>query len=367
MRFFLIFFTLYHMLTAQKPVRIDWTAQTEFTTFPERLGLAGIAAAKAEGGILMAGGANFPDLLPWEGGKKVYSDRIFLWDGSQKAPQQLSFKLPKPGGYYGYTSAGDKMLIAGGETTEGVSKEVFLISRDGLTLLPDLPAGVTAPVVIYHEEKIYLLGGDETGKTSRQFLVLNLLQREKGWQHLPDLPVATANAAAFFAQHSIYLAGGRSKNPNGISTLNSEIFKFDFKGGSWQKETPILVNGNISPFVAPAFFTFKDRYLIFAGGDDGKVFHQIETALHKISLAKSETEKDQLTREKNFMVKHHQGFNNKVLIYDTKTHHWLVEGFLPFPAQVTTASVAADGCFYIISGEVRPGIRSPKIIKGTIK
>lgn len=364
MRHLLIFILLFQMLDAQR-IKIDWKKQTELAGFPENLGLAGMAAAKVENGFLLAGGANFPDLLPWEGGKKIYSDKIFLWDGSERAPEELALKLPIPAGYFGYVSFKDQLLIVGGETSEGASRKVYLLSQNHLTPLPDLPTAVTAPVLINTEGVIYLLGGDTASQTTRQFLTLDLSKNQ--WVKLSDLPVPTANAAAFFAQNHIYLASGRSKNPNGISTLNSEIFKYDLKTQKWEKETEILVNAKASPFVAPAFFTWKNRYLIFAGGDDGKTFHNIETLLSEISAAATAEQKETLTKQKNYLVKHHHGFNNKVLIYDAKSKKWLPEGYLPFPAQVTTASVAHQDHFYIISGETRPGIRSPKILMGTVK
>lgn len=365
MRIFSILILFSQMLVAQRQIVIDWKKQTEFAGFPENLGLAGMAASKTQKGILMAGGANFPDKLPWEGGKKIYSDKIFLWDGSELAPVGLPFKLPQPGGYFGYTSAGEHLLIAGGETSDGVSQKSYLISSRQITELPVLPIAVTSPVLININENIYLLGGDTASETTRQFLLLDRTQNQ--WKKLPDLPVPAANASVFYAQNHIYLAGGRSKNPNGISTLNSGIFRYSFKTQKWEKETEIQVGGHSSPFVAPAFFTWKERYLIFAGGDDGKTYHNIETLLSKIASAPTAEQKEELTKQKNYLVKHHQGFNNKVLVYDTKAKKWLPETYLPFPAQVTTASVADHNFLYIISGEIRPGIRTPKIWVGTIK
>src|SRR5688572_828371 len=48
---------------------------------PEPPGVAGAFAGVAQNALLVAGGANFPDKMPWEGGKKVWHDRIWLLDG----------------------------------------------------------------------------------------------------------------------------------------------------------------------------------------------------------------------------------------------------------------------------------------------
>lgn len=355
------------MLNAQKPILIDWKSQSEFSEFPEKLGLAGIGAAKIGNGFLMVGGANFPELLPYEGGKKFYSDKIFFWDGTKNPPEELALKLPEPGAYFGYTFYDNSLILVGGETSNGPSSKVNQITQKSIKNLPELPVAVTSPTALNVDDKIYLIGGDTPKETLKQFLRLDLSKKNPSWERLPNLPKTVANAAVFFSNNSIYVASGRSKNSNGISTLSTEIFRFDLKKKDWQKEGDILIEGKKSPFVAPAFFSHKNRYLIFAGGDDGKIFHQIETYLNKISQVKDEDEKQNLLKDKNYLVKHHQGFNNKVLIYDTKTKKWLPESYLPFPAQVTTASVTDGDNIYIFSGETRPGVRTPKILKGTIK
>ena len=41
-------------------------------------GLAGLYTGMEDGVLIVAGGANFPDKLPWEGGIKTYYDEIFI-------------------------------------------------------------------------------------------------------------------------------------------------------------------------------------------------------------------------------------------------------------------------------------------------
>ena len=367
MRWALWLILFFNMVSAQKSPKISWKEAASFSEFPENLGLAGMAAAKTDGGFLIAGGANFPNGLPWEGGKKFFSDKIFQWDGTEKAPRLNNLRLPEGLAYSGFVSSGRELVIIGGETASGPSKKVLAITNSGIRQLPDFPLAVIAPAVVAVGKNIYVAGGDMASETSNKFFVLNLDNENAGWKELPALPNRTANAAIFGLKDKIYLASGRSKNKNGISTLNDEIYAFDLKLNQWCKIGKVQVNGNESPFVASSYFTWKNRYLVFCGGDDGKTFHQIETYLSKISAASNEREKSNLTDQKNYLVKHHQGFNNRILIYDTKSGKWLSEEFLPFPAQVTTATVASDDKIYIFSGEVRPGVRSPMIRRATIK
>lgn len=363
----LILVLCFNMMDAQKMPKIDWQNPAEFSAFPEKLGLAGMMAAKVSDGFLIAGGANFPEALPWEGGKKYFSDKIFFWDGATSAPQVLEIKLPTGIAYGGYTSFDNQLIIIGGETAEGASNRVYAVSKTGIKELAELPQGVMAPAVAQVKGKIYLVGGDTASKTLSQFLSLDLGNTSAKWETLPDLPITTANAAIFSVENQLFVASGRSKNPNGISTLNTEVFGFDFKNNRWEKETSVTIDGEVSPFVASAFFTYKNRYLVFAGGDDGKTFNKIETFLNKMANATNDAEKQTFTNEKNYLVKHHQGFNNRSFAYDTKTRKWLKSSRLPFTANVTTASLLHGDQFYIFSGEIRPGVRSPKIWVGTIK
>src|SRR4051794_13907380 len=45
---------------------------------PDPLGLAGAFAGVSSGALLVAGGANFPNGMPWDGGAKVWQDRVWV-------------------------------------------------------------------------------------------------------------------------------------------------------------------------------------------------------------------------------------------------------------------------------------------------
>jgi len=49
----------------------DWTQRPAYPLAP---GMAGIIAGAHGGVLIAAGGANFPDKMPWDGGKKIYYD-----------------------------------------------------------------------------------------------------------------------------------------------------------------------------------------------------------------------------------------------------------------------------------------------------
>ncbi|MFM8468557.1 MAG: galactose oxidase, partial [Limisphaerales bacterium] len=56
----------------------------------------------------------------------------------------------------------------------------------------------------------------------------------------------------------------------------------------------------------------------------------------------------------------HRGFPNSVLAYDTRTDRWAEVAPTPAP-RVTVPTAQWKGAWHVISGEQKPGIRSPEV------
>jgi len=65
-----------------------------------------------------------------------------------------------------------------------------------------------------------------------------------------------------------------------------------------------------------------------------------------------------------FMQGHHTGFNQNILVFDSKTGKWLDDGYLPTPGVATTQPVKWKDELLLVSGEIMPGKRTPKIWAG---
>ena len=83
---------------------------------PDRHGFAGAFAGISNGHLLAGGGANFPDgVMPWDGGKKVWHDRVFALDlRARDAGWREVGKLPAPNGYGVSLTVPEGVLIIGG-------------------------------------------------------------------------------------------------------------------------------------------------------------------------------------------------------------------------------------------------------------
>ena len=344
------------------------------------LGFAGAINGVNNNALMVAGGANFPDKMPWEGGKKYYSDEIHILqktDGNCSWNKNVTAKLPEPIAYPAVTSTGMGLVYAGGENEKGLSDKVYLIkwnsSKNKVEIkpLPDLPMAVTNAGLTHIGPVVYLAGGDELKNSSSRFLSLDLSSQDPEWRILPDLPVALANATVLAQKGAdgtnIYVIGGRAKGSSGISDLHNTVFIYNPRTQSWKSGASIADGGKPMNFSAGTGVAISDRFLLITGGDNGEVFHQIETYLAKIANAATAEEKANLTAKKNELVIKHQGFYRGILLYNTLTSSWSKLGDLPFPAQVTTTAVKWDENIILSNGEVKPGIRTPDIMIGTVK
>lgn len=344
------------------------------------LGYAGIVSGTHNNVLLIAGGANFPEKMPWEGGKKHYSDEIHILQkkaGEYIWNTKISKRLSEPIAYSGSTVVEKGVVYAGGENEDGISKKVYLLQWDPvkseieIKALPDLPYAVTNAALASIGNTVYLAGGDTEKTSTAQFLSLDLDSENPSWKILPDMPHALAYATASVQKGpdgmNVYIIGGRAKTASGISKLHNTVAVFNPRTQTWRSGSPVSDGAKVMNLSAASSVPVGENYILVPGGDNGEVFHQIETYLSKITASKSEEEKSRLTAEKNKLVIHHQGFYRGILVYNTLTDTWSKIGELPFPAQVTSKAVFWDGAVVLSSGEIKPGVRTPNIMWGTIQ
>lgn len=343
-------------------------------------GFAGAINGVTNNVFIIAGGANFSNGLPWEGGKKYYSNEIhvlqkegnnFVWN------KNIKDTLPEPIAYCGVTSTEKGIVFAGGENEDGISNKAYLIKWNpdkteiSIISLPAVPIALTNVAMTHIGNTVFAAGGDEKNNSSKKFFCLDLDNENRGWKTLPDIPIALANGTLIAqnerAEKNIYLIGGRTKTASGISGLHHTTFVFDINKNEWKKCADISDGRNISNLSAAAGVVVGKNNILMIGGDNGIVFHKIETYIFEITKANSAAEKEKLTKEKNALNIHHNGFYRGLLLYNTIENKWTKIGEFPYPAQVTTAAVKWGNDIVVSNGEIKPGVRTPQITIGTIK
>jgi N-acetylneuraminate epimerase len=119
-------------IIAQSPA--EWSVQFNIAaTLPPAagkqmtLGFAGAVSGVHQNHLLVAGGANFPEALPWKGGKKIYYAGVYLYKqekGELKLVQQ-GITLPESIAYAAVCTTSDGIVYMGGENEKGISNKVW--------------------------------------------------------------------------------------------------------------------------------------------------------------------------------------------------------------------------------------------------
>ncbi len=337
------------------------------------LGFAGPVAGIYQNKMIVAGGANFPDAMPWLGGKKKYYDDVFVYVKirSRIVLQKKQFKLPATVAYAASCSTSKGIVYAGGENEQGISNKVFLLqlAQNASTLvvqnLPDLPVAVTNASMTVHGNSIYIAGGEKAEGVSDMFFSLDMDHIAEGWKQLPLIPKPVSHAVLVFQKskdhESIFLIGGRRKNTNGISNLYSSVFEFNLTKNQWAEKKSLPYTLSAGTGMA----TGTHSILLF-GGDKGETFHKVEMLIAAINAEKDELKKQQLVQQKNKLQMSHPGFCKEVLCYSIITDEWTVVDSIPFDTPVTTVAFKWGNEVLIPSGEIKAGVRSPYILSAKL-
>lgn len=361
---------------------VEWkmAAQLQNTDGSTSLGFAGPINGISNDVLIVTGGANFQNKMPWEGGKKHYSKEIHVLqqcNNTYSWNKEVKSTLPEPIAYCGSTSTDLGVVYVGGENENGLSNKAFILkwnaSKNEVETkpLPNFPLAITNIGLTHIGNVVYAIGGDEATKSSDLFLSLDLNSSHPEWKTLPKLPIALANSVAVVQKDkdgtSIYVIGGRTKTASGISDLHNTTFAFNIKKQIWESCANISDGKNTTNFSAGAGVAVGKHYILIVGGDNGETFHKIETFLSQIVQTNSAEEKAKLAVEKNLLNTNHDGFYKGILLYDTLTNSWSKIGELPFLAHVTTTAAMWNDKIVLSNGEIKPGIRTPDVMLGTIK
>ena len=312
---------------------------------PDPLGVASPFAGVSGGALLVAGGANFPDKMPWEGGKKIWHDRVWVLE-QPGATWKDAGALPRPLAYGVSVTLKNKLFCLGGSDASQHHSSVFALEwkKGKLTAISEAPLPLPlalAAGAVDDNDTIYLAcGSTEPGEQQASNRAFHFPSGDPSpaWQELPPLPaeprilpVAAAAGRAF------YLFGGTA-----LEASQGKIVRRPLRDArrytptdGWKRLADLPKPCVAAPSPAPVVRQGNHDGVLLLAGDDG-------------SLAGFQP------------VDQHPGFPATVLWYDFTADHWEVSGKLPAP-RATVPCVKWGQSFIIPSGEVRPGVRSPEV------
>lgn len=356
----------------------------------EQPGVAGPFVGVHRGALLVGGGANFPEKMPWDGGAKVWWDDLRVLEEAGTAEARWAperFALPRRIGY-GYTfSVADGVVCVGGHDAERVYAEAFLLAWDPAartvrrTELLALPRPLTFMAGAQVGTTLFVFGGQhgmsgDAAAPTRTVWSLDLEARGRGaawrWEERPAwpgpervLPVAVAQRGPA-GREEIFLFSGRRPRAGAATELLRDAYAFDPAANAWRALGPVGGGAGVCVMGATAVAA-GDREVLVLGGDRGELFLELEAhdraiaALRARGGAAAEAEIATRLAAKRAIYARHPDFAREVLAYDARADRWRLAGRAPEPLPVTTQAVAVAGGALLPSGEVKPGVRTPAV------
>jgi N-acetylneuraminate epimerase len=322
-----------------KLLDLHWEA---LPPLPDREGFAAPFAGTSGGALLVAGGANFPDQRPWDGGMKTWYDAIYRLDQPAGTWNQAG-RLPRPIAYGISVSTHEGVVCIGGGDARQHFADVFRLElSDGqvrAVTLPSLPRARAFASGALVGDTVYVVGGLERPDATRcadTIWALDLGQPSPRWQAVPACPDPERMlAVAGAAEGSLFLFSGTRLSPDAQGKPVREYLRDAWRytpGRGWRRLADMpraaVAAASPAPLVPGA------RLLVISGDDGTKLGFKPETA--------------------------HPGFPRDVLAYQVALDCWSVLGDAPF-SRATVPTAVWGSRLVIPNGEARPGYRSPEV------
>lgn len=324
---------------------------TELKAIPDAAYAKGVSApfcGVVGDALVVAGGANFPDKSLLDGGaKRVYAD---IW--AQADGEWAHVGVLPDSTAYGATFAVDGALVlAGGNVCGTTTDKVYeLTLRDRaavLRALPPLPVPMEQCGWTRDGDRLYLVGG--VGTTG----VYACTVGEYVWTKLADLPEPLVQPVAFASGGRLYVWGGFNPETLEVSDkglvipTDSSVIPSEAKESPWA-EAPAIPDGGT--FVGATSATLPDGRLVVVGGVNRAIFAR---ALHN-------TPEDRIPYLSKEPAEYQ--FRQAVYAFDPAAGAWTLLGSDPACALAGPGvAVRPQGGLYVAGGELKPGVRSPRI------
>lgn len=346
-------------------------------------GVSASYAALIDGKLIVAGGANFPEKLGFEGGSKAFYNEIMLYDAA-KNEWKLVGHLPDSSAYgVSVPVSGGALWIGGNTASKSLANcyKVSLKENDSVKLenFPALPAPIDNFAGCAIGDDIFVGGGVEDGKPSNSLYHINA-ETDSVWTKLPDFPGIPRVQPVLAAiekdgKKYVYLMGGFfGGNADMKPAMATEVLRYDVSAQKWEKVGEQIAPETQKPFSlgGAAAMPVDDRYILCMGGVNYNVFLDAVTTQYNIGNDTTTTDEEKkqknLDFSKNYMTQpvEFYEFNPECRIFDTATGEWKTIDVTPNAARAGATLVFNGKEFFAVQGELKPGVRSAVTMKGEI-
>lgn len=345
-------------------------------------GLAGAFSGIVGNRLFIGGGANFPEGKPWEDGIKQFHDKLYIFriDNDSLVFEDENYKLPEPVAYGASVTLPIGVLCIGGNNSEKCFSKVYLIKenyKNEVTFqdFPCLPLPLSFASAVVIDQIVYVVGGSssiDAVDSGNNFFKLDLSKMNTtdfGWETLPPFPgkgriYSVVSAQSNGTRKCLYLFGGRNVNSSKEISVFTDGFVYDLFLQNWK---PIATVDSVD-FEVMAGTAFPDRRtnIILVGGAGGDLLLKEQTIRKQLgeSITKKNTAAISVYKKESLKYyTEHPGFSRDILSFNTITGQLSKVGTFETDCPVTSNIVLHDDTAFLISGEIKPGIRTPYIYK----
>lgn len=310
------------------------------------------------GYLYIAGGCNFPDKPVAEGGKKRFYKAIYaakLNADSDRLEWETVGQMPQPAAYgVSVTYENSLIFVGGNNETGGLTTAIRLrptatgMRQESLPCLPHALDNMAGAVVGHI---LYVVGGNCEGVATQKVWSLDLKNTAKeGWKEEPSIPgIARVQPIATILEGGLLgvWGGFAPKTDSKAAQLAMNGASYNAGCGTWTA-LPVptdalgeeVFTGGATAIATP------QKGVVVVGGVNKDVFL---AAINKLP-------EGYLLHEPEWYR-----FNNRVLCYRDGTWTQLLQH--PSVARAGCALAYWDGWVYIVGGELKPGIRTPEIVR----
>ena len=335
----------------------------------ESLGYAGMLGGFHNDVVIAAGGANFPNGYPWQGGKKVWSKNIYILEKNEWRLSKT--QLPKPLAYSASVLTQNGILCIGGNNEANVSDTVLLLAYNSsskeieVSHYPSLPEPLSFSAAVVNDDFLYVVGGKNANQSTNSFYRLNLKEANK-WEKLADFPGAPRALHCVAVQETqtnkkLFVIGGRNEISGKKSETLTNYLSYDFKNQTWQEEGELEIDGNFRVIMGASANSLGSMHITVYGGSDELIFNELENINLELLTAEKDSLYLELIKRRDHLLKNHPGFSKDILAYNSITKKWFIYEKLETKIPVTALSFKNKEEYFIVSGEISPGIRTPKV------
>ena len=333
--------------------------------YEKNIGTAGLLQGQIGEYFVVGGGANFPEKALTEGGKKVSHKDLYLLkevDGQLKVIDQM--QVDREIGYGASLSLENAIYYLGGSPEASRNKDILKVRVENKKIkvekVGELARGFENGVAAYWNGKIYYGVGklaDDQGKltNSKDFYSYDMKTGEN--TKLAEFPgEARQQSIGQILNGKFYVFSG------GSSTSYIDGYAYDFTKNHWEKVADVVVDGEKILLLGANSVKLSDSEMLVIGGFNYDLWNEANDKLSNLKDEALADYKAQYFGKEPFRY----GWNPKILVFNAKTNAWKSIGEVPFDAPCGAAFLKKGKFVYSINGEIKPGVRTPRMFRGEI-